>query len=126
MRVFIASPLHSYTGGRGQLEATGATVAEVLADLERRYPGIRFRIVDEQDRVRPHMRIYLGTEPAASLSHPIPPGQEIHILQALSGGQGSGLEFTHFKRDRWRNVGIQDLTPSYLAPSKSSVLAMPR
>ena len=89
MRVFVASPLYSYTGGRGQLEATGATVADVLADLDRRYPGIRFRIVDEQDRVRPHMRIYLGTEAAASLSQTVPAGQEIHILQALSGGGAS-------------------------------------
>ena len=59
MRVFIASPLYSYTGGRGAVESTGATVAEVLADLDRRFPGIRFRVVDEQDRVRQHMRIYV-------------------------------------------------------------------
>jgi sulfur-carrier protein len=87
MRVFIASPLYSYTGGRGEVEATGATVAEVLADLDRRFPGIRRRIVDEQDRVRQHMRIYVGTEPAATLDQPIPEGQEVHILQALSGGR---------------------------------------
>ncbi|MBI1727345.1 MAG: MoaD/ThiS family protein [Candidatus Rokubacteria bacterium] len=87
MRVFIASPLYSYTGGRGEVEATGATVAEMLADLDRRFPGIRRRIVDEQDRVRQHMRIYIGTEPAATLDQPIPEGREIHILQALSGGQ---------------------------------------
>lgn len=88
MRVFIASPLYSYTGGRGEVAAFGATVAEVLADLDRRFPGIRRRIVDEQDRVRQHMRIYVGTEPAATLDQPIPEGEEIHILQALSGGQG--------------------------------------
>lgn len=86
MRVLIASPLYSYTGGRGEVEATGATVAEVLADLDRRFPGIRRRIVDEQDRVRQHMRIYVGTEPAATLDQLIHPGQEVHILQALSGG----------------------------------------
>jgi molybdopterin synthase sulfur carrier subunit len=86
MRVLIASPLYSYTGGRSEVEATGATVALVLADLDRRFPGIRRRIVDEQDRVRQHMRIYIGTEPAASLDQPIPESQEIHILQALSGG----------------------------------------
>lgn len=86
MRVLIASPLYSYTGGRGEVEATGATVAEMLADLDRRFPGLRFRIVDEQDRVRQHMRIYVGTEPVASLDQPIPEGHEIHILQALSGG----------------------------------------
>ncbi|MDO8475798.1 MAG: MoaD/ThiS family protein [Candidatus Rokubacteria bacterium] len=87
MRVFIASPLYSYTGGRGEVEGTGATVAEMLADLDRRFPGIRRRIVDEQDQVRQHMRIYIGTEPAATLDQPIPEDQEIHILQALSGGR---------------------------------------
>ena len=86
MRIFIASPLHSYTGGRGEVEGTGVTVVEVLEDLERRYPGIRFRIVDEQDRVRQHMRIYIGEEAVTSLGQPIPDGKEIHILQALSGG----------------------------------------
>jgi len=91
MRVFIASPLHSYTSGRSEVEGTGATVAEVLADLDRRFPGIRRRIVDEQDRVRQHMRIYVGTEPAAALDQPIPEGQEIHILQALSGGAAYSL-----------------------------------
>lgn len=86
MRIFIASPLHSYTGGRGEVEGAGATVAEVLADLDSRFPGIRRRVVDEQDRIRPHMRIYIGTEAAAGLDQPIRPGQEVHILQSLSGG----------------------------------------
>ncbi|HLF49768.1 MAG TPA: MoaD/ThiS family protein [Methylomirabilota bacterium] len=87
MRVFIASPLHSYTGGRGEVEGRGATLGEVLADLDARYPGLRFRVIDEQDRVRPHMKLFVGGEPAESLAHPIPPGQEVHILQSLSGGQ---------------------------------------
>ncbi|HEV2054632.1 MAG TPA: MoaD/ThiS family protein [Methylomirabilota bacterium] len=87
MRVFIASPLYSYTGGRGEVEGTGATVAEMLADLDRRFPGIRRRIVDEQDRVRPHMRIYVGTEAAPDLDQPVRPSQEVHILQSLSGGR---------------------------------------
>jgi molybdopterin converting factor small subunit len=82
----IASPLYSCTGGRGEVAGAGATVSEMLADLDRRFPGIRRRIVDEQDRVRQHMRIYVGTEAAATLDQQIPEGQEIHILQALSGG----------------------------------------
>jgi molybdopterin converting factor small subunit len=87
MRVFIASPLHSYTSGRSEVEGTGASVAEVLADLDRRFPGIRFRVVDEQDRIRQHMRIYIGPEAAAGLDQPIRSGKDIHILQSLSGGQ---------------------------------------
>ena len=86
MRVFVASPLHSYTGGRGEVAGVGATLAEVLADLDARYPGIRFRVIDEQDRIRPHMKLFVGEEPAESLAQPIRPGQDVHILQALSGG----------------------------------------
>ena len=86
MRVFVASPLHSYTGGRAEVEGTGGTLAEVLADLDRRYPGLRFRVIDEQDRVRPHMKLFVGNEPASSLSQPVRPGEDVHILQSLSGG----------------------------------------
>ncbi len=89
MRVFVASPLHSYTGGRGEVEGAGATLAAVLADLDRRYPGIRFRIIDEQDRIRPHMKLFVGEEPASTLSEPVRPGEDVHILAALSGGASS-------------------------------------
>ena len=81
MRVFIASPLHSYTGGRGEVECAGATVAEVLAELDRRYPGLRFRVVDEQDRIRQHMRIYVGTEAAPGLGR-VPPPLDVWPLRS--------------------------------------------
>ncbi|HET8578738.1 MAG TPA: MoaD/ThiS family protein [Methylomirabilota bacterium] len=82
----MASPLHSYTGGRGEIEGTGETLGDVLADLDRRYPGIRFRVVDEQDRIRPHMKLFVGGQPADTLAEPIRAGQDVHILAALSGG----------------------------------------
>jgi molybdopterin synthase sulfur carrier subunit len=93
MRVFVGSPLHSYTAGRGEVEGNGETLADVLADLDRRYPGIRFRVVDEQERIRPHMKIFVGGEPAVTLAEPVGADRDVHILPALSGG--SGLEFIH-------------------------------
>jgi len=60
MRVLIPSPLRSYTGGLAEIEARGANVAAVLADLERQFPGIRFRMVDEQGRVRSHIKVFVG------------------------------------------------------------------
>ncbi|HEY7852188.1 MAG TPA: MoaD/ThiS family protein [Caulobacteraceae bacterium] len=84
--VFIPSQLHAYTGGESRLRAEGATVAEVLADLDRQYPGLRFRVIDEQDQVRRHMRIYVGQTPATSVSTPIGEGKELLIFGALSGG----------------------------------------
>ena len=85
MKVTIPSPLLSYTKST-EVEAEGATLADLLLDLDRRYPGIRFRMIDEQDRIRPHMRIFVNAERAASLASPLSSGDEVQILQALSGG----------------------------------------
>jgi molybdopterin converting factor small subunit len=85
VKVLIPSPLHSYTG-RGEVEAEGATLEELLRDLDRRYPGIRFRIVDEQDRMRPHVRFFVDGEQAFDLGRRLETGQSVQIVQALSGG----------------------------------------
>jgi len=85
VKVLIASPLLSYTGA-DTVEARGATLGALLNDLEARYPGIRFRMVDEQDQLRRHMRFFVNGEIVKSLNHPIKPGDEVGIVQALSGG----------------------------------------
>lgn len=85
MKVLIASPLRPYTGD-SVVEASGATVGEVLADLDRRYPGLRFRMVDEQDNIRRHMRLFVNGEQVFALAHAVAPSDEIQIVQALSGG----------------------------------------
>lgn len=85
MRVHVSSVLHPYTGGRTQVEASGATVMEVLADLDRQFPGLRFRVLDEQGRLRPHMRLFVGVEQEKDLGAAVA-GREVHLLHALSGG----------------------------------------
>ena len=85
MRVLIPSPLHSYTGA-AEVEAEGATLDELLRDLDRRHPGLRFRIVDEQDRMRPHVRFFVDGEQVFDLGQRLEPGQSVQIVQALSGG----------------------------------------
>ena len=85
MRVTIPSPLLSYTGRR-EVSAQGATVDDVLRDLDRQFPGLRFRMVDEQERIRRHMRVFVGAQEIRELSSPLPPGATLHIVQALSGG----------------------------------------
>jgi len=85
MRVQIPSPLLSYTKVK-EVEATGKTLAEVLLDLERRFPGIRFRVVDEQGRLRPHMRFFVNGEQVFELGVPLRPSDEVTLVQALSGG----------------------------------------
>ena len=86
MRVRIPTPLRSYTAGAAVVEGTGASVGEVLADLDARYPGLRFRMVDEQERVRPHMKVFVNDEAVRELATPIGPADEVTIMQALSGG----------------------------------------
>jgi molybdopterin converting factor small subunit len=83
--VLIASPLRSYTGA-DEVEATGATLGALLDDLEVRFPGIRFRMVDEQDRLRKHIRFFINGEVVKDLGHGINPADELCIVQALSGG----------------------------------------
>ena len=86
MKVLIPSPLRSYTGERNKVEAAGATLAALLADLDRRYPGIRFRMIDEQDAIRRHVRIFVNGEQVRALNVPLRTSDEVIILQALSGG----------------------------------------
>jgi molybdopterin converting factor small subunit len=85
MKVLIPSPLHSYTG-HSQVEARGSTLGALLADLERQYPGIRFRMVDEQERIRRHMRVFVNGDQVFELSQPLHRGDEVIIVQALTGG----------------------------------------
>ena len=85
MKVLIPSALRSYTEN-GEAEASGDTLAAVLADLDRTYPGIRIRMIDEQERVRRNIRIFVNGEQVRDLSQPLAVTDEVIIVQALSGG----------------------------------------
>ncbi len=85
MNVLIPSPLRSYTQ-QSWVRAEGATLGAVLADLERQFPGIRFRMVDEQDRLRRHVRFFVNGEPVFDLTRALATHDELCIVQALSGG----------------------------------------
>jgi molybdopterin synthase sulfur carrier subunit len=85
MRVLLPSPLLSYTGKK-EVEADGATLGDLLFDLDRRYPGIRFRVIDEQDRMRQYMRFFVNGEQVFDLAMSLEPDDEVQLVQALSGG----------------------------------------
>ena len=85
MNVMIPSPLLSYTG-KAWVEASGSTLDAVLVDLDRRYPGIRFRMIDEQDRMRRHIRFFVNGDQVFDLARPLAAQDEVVIVQALSGG----------------------------------------
>lgn len=86
IRVAIPSQLIAYTDGASRVEAEGATVAAVLDDLDRRFPGLKFRVVDEQDCIRRHMRVFVGADEAKSLNVPVSNDAAVLIFGALSGG----------------------------------------
>jgi molybdopterin converting factor small subunit len=86
VKVRIPTPLRSYTGGEANVVADGATVGEVLEDLDRQFPGLRFRMVDEQGAMRQHMVVWLGQERCRDLSATVEGFEEVVIMQALSGG----------------------------------------
>jgi molybdopterin synthase sulfur carrier subunit len=86
IRVLFPSPLYSYTHGRSEDRCEGASLAELLDALDSRYPGIRFRMIDEQDRIRPHIRFFVNGAMVRELSHSLAPSDEVMIVASLSGG----------------------------------------
>jgi len=85
-RVIVPTQLRGYTAGRAEVATDGATLGDVLADLDRQFPGLRFRVLDEHDRVRRHIILFVGMERQEDLGTAIPDGVDVHIIGALSGG----------------------------------------
>jgi sulfur-carrier protein len=85
MKVLIPGALRSYTGA-AQVEAEGGTLAALFNDLEQRHPGLRFRVVDEQQQLRPNLRIFVDGQGTRDLQQPLPAGAFVALVLALSGG----------------------------------------
>ena len=93
LTVLVPGLLRSYTGRaeRVELEVAAAaagtpTLADGLGALDRAFPGLRFRIVDEQGRIRPHIKLFVDGGQARDLSAPLPATATLMIVGALSGG----------------------------------------
>lgn len=86
MRVLIPGPLRSYTAGASSVSATGTTVGQLATDLDHQYPGVRFRVIDEQGQIRPHIKFFVNGVPTRSLTATLSESDEIMIVCALSGG----------------------------------------
>lgn len=74
-----------FPGTPRQLEASGATVAEVIADLDAQVPGLRNRLLDAGPSIRTHINVFVGGE-RATLTTPVPAGAVVHVIPAVSGG----------------------------------------
>jgi sulfur-carrier protein len=87
MKVTIPSPLYSYTGQLRQVDAAGVTLRDLLADLERQFPGIRFRMIDEQEQMREHIRIFINGQLSTDLNAALQASDLVQIITSISGGQ---------------------------------------
>jgi sulfur-carrier protein len=85
MKVLIPGALHSYTRA-SPVEAEGGTLNAMFSDLDRRYPGLRFRVVDEQGQLRANMRVFVNGLGVRDLAHGLRPEDDVAIVLALSGG----------------------------------------
>ena len=86
MKVYVPTPLRSYTNQKSLVEAEGFALDELVRDLDRRYPGSRFRIIDEQDHIREHIKIFVNQEQVRALAVSLQPSDEVQIICAISGG----------------------------------------
>ncbi|HRA62853.1 MAG TPA: MoaD/ThiS family protein [Burkholderiaceae bacterium] len=85
VKVLIPGALRSYAG-QSHIQASGDTLDELFADLDRRYQGLRFRVVDEQRQLRPNMRIFVNGIGVRDLQHALQPDDFVAVVLALSGG----------------------------------------
>lgn len=86
MTVHIPGALQSYTKQSRTVTVEETTLSGILCSLDQRFPGLRFRIVDEQDRIRPHIRIFINERQTFHLTATLEPDDDVYIVCALSGG----------------------------------------
>jgi len=89
-QVRIPTPLRKYTGGAESVQADGTTVAALVADLDKRHPGIRERICDESGAVRRFVNIFVNGEDIRFLQNldtAVKAGDEVSVVPAIAGGR---------------------------------------
>ena len=87
--VRIPTILRSYTEGASEVDASGGTLAEVLADLDAHHPGIKGRILDDQGAIRRFVNVYVGNDDVRfleALDTPTPAGTQVSVIPAVAGG----------------------------------------
>ena len=87
--VRVPGPLRPITGGAGDLEARGGTVAEVLDDLLSRYPALRRHLRTEAGALREHVNVFVNEDDIRFLDGertPVRPGDEVSIIPSIAGG----------------------------------------
>jgi len=87
--VRLPGALRDAAGGRTKLEANGRTLADIIADIDRRHPGFRGRVLDESGRLRTYVNVYIGEDDArgqGGTEAVVPEGAEVMVIPAMAGG----------------------------------------
>jgi molybdopterin converting factor small subunit len=87
--VRLPGALRDTTGGQTKLEASGATLADVISDIDRRHPGFRSRVLDESGAIRTYVNVYIGDDDARTkggTTAAVPDGAEVMVIPAMAGG----------------------------------------
>lgn len=89
VKVRIPTPLLSLTQGQREVEAEGATLKELIEDLERKYPGLKERLCDEEGNLRRFINFFVNDEDIRFLEGeetPLKAGDVVSIVPAIAGG----------------------------------------
>ena len=87
--VRLPGALRDATGGQTKIEATGRTLSDVITDIDRRHPGFRGRVLDEDGLIRTYVNVYIGDDDARSKGGTdavVPEGSEVMVIPAMAGG----------------------------------------
>jgi molybdopterin converting factor small subunit len=87
--VRVPTILRTYTAGESEVSASGATLAEVLDDLDANYSGIKARVLDDEGNLRRFVNVYVGNDDVRFLDNlqtPTPDGTQISVIPAVAGG----------------------------------------
>lgn len=89
VKVKIPTPLQKLTGGKGEVECEGATIGEMFDALEKRYPGVKERLYDEEGKLRRFINIYVNEEDIRFLDGEetsLSEGDDVSVIPAIAGG----------------------------------------
>ncbi len=88
--VRLPGTLRDAVGGEAKITASGATLDELFADIDRRHPGFRARVLDDRGGIRSYVNVYVGEADArgsGGLQTAVPDGSEVMVIPAMAGGR---------------------------------------
>ena len=88
--VRVPTPLQKLTQNKVEVKVSGASIKELIEDMEKKFPGIKERIYDETGKIRRFINIYVNEEDVRFLQQeetPLKDGDEVSIIPAIAGGR---------------------------------------